>query len=142
MIEFLVAALAALGLAIASYFTAVTYRWSEPDVRWIPAFCRLEEETCASVVFTGQARVFGPPNAVFGQIYYAILIVAAIVDRLDTAPWSHALLAAAAVTVGLAAYLSYSLLRVLRVPCRLCFASHGINLAIFGLLLYRFLARA
>ena len=38
-------------------------------------------------------------------------------------------------TVALALYLSYALLFVMRVPCPLCFASHGINAVIFVLLL-------
>ena len=69
--------LAAVGLTIASYFTAVAYRWMKPDVRWIPSFCRLEERTCASVVFTPSARVFGPPNSLLGQVFYAALLAGA-----------------------------------------------------------------
>lgn len=137
MIEVAVTLLSIVGLAIASYFTAVAYRWVEPDARWMPTFCRLDEKTCASVVFTDQARVFGPPNSVFGQAYYALLIGATLACLFDTVPWSYGLLAIAAVTVCLAGYLSYSLLWVLRVPCGLCFTSHAINIVIFALLLYR-----
>lgn len=127
--------LAAVGLAIASYFTAVAYRWTTPDVRWIPAFCRLEERTCATVVFTPSARVFGPPNSLLGQAFYAALLAGAVAGRLaDPLLWPL-YLAASLVTVGLGAYLSYALLFVLRVPCPLCFASHGINAVICGLLL-------
>lgn len=136
MVELGVALLGLVGLAIASYFTAVAYRWVGPDAHWMPRFCRLDEKTCASVVFTDQARVFGPPNSVFGQVYYAALIAAALAGLLGKAPWSHGLLAAAAVTVCLAGYLTYSLMWVLRVPCRLCFMSHAINVVIFALLLY------
>ncbi len=131
--------LGGVGLAVASYFTAVAYRWVEPDAQWIPALCRLDEKTCASVVFTHQARVFGLPNSVLGQAYYVALIAAGLSGAIDTAPWSHILLGASAATVCLAAYLSYSLLWVLRASCRLCFTSHAINVVIFALLLYRFL---
>ena len=127
--------LAAVGLAIASYFTAVAYRWTKPDVRWIPAFCRLEERACASVVFTPSARVLGPPNSLLGQVFYAALLVGAVAGWLSDPRLWPLYLAASLVTVGLGAYLSYALLFVLRVPCPLCFASHGINAVICGLLL-------
>ena len=44
-------------------------------------------------------------------------------------------LGASFVTVGLGLYLSYSLLFITRVRCPLCFTSHGLNAAIFVLLL-------
>ena len=127
--------LAALGLAISSYFTAVAYRWTTPDVRWIPSFCRLEERTCASVVFTPSARVFGPPNSLLGQAFYAALLAGAAFGRLgDPCLWWF-YLGASLATVGIGVYLSHALLFVLRVPCPLCFVSHGINAVICGLLL-------
>ncbi len=131
----ILALLAAVGLMIASYFTAVRYRWVAPDVRWIPTFCRMDDKTCASVVFTPSAQVFGPPNSLFGQIYYTALLVAVALDAFgDLLVW-QAFVAASIVTVGLALYLGYALLVVLRVPCPLCFTSHGINTVICGLLL-------
>ena len=126
---------AAVGLAIASYFTAVAYRWAEPDVRWIPAFCRLQERTCAAVVFTPSARVFGPPNSLLGQVYYAALLAGTVAGWLADPRFRPLYLGASLATVGLGLYLSYALLFVLRVPCPLCFASHGINAVIAGLLL-------
>lgn len=130
-----VMALAAAGLGISTYFTAVAYRWMRADARWIPAFCRLGERTCAAIVFTPRARVFGPPNSVLGQAFYAALLAGAPLGLLDQ-PLPLALYRGAGlVTVALAVYLSYSLLFVLRVPCPLCFASHGINTVIFVLLL-------
>ena len=127
--------LAAVGLAVSSYFTAVAWRWTTPDVRWVPAFCRLEERTCASVVFTPSARVFGPPNSLLGQLFYAALLAGAASGRLADPQLWWLYLGASLVTVGLGVYLSYALLFVLRVPCPLCFASHGINAVICGLLL-------
>lgn len=127
--------LAAVGLAIASYFTAVALHWMKPDARWIPAFCRLEERTCASVVFTPSARVFGPPNSLLGQLFYLALLAGAVSNWLtDPRLWTL-YLGGSLLTVGLGVYLSYALLFVLRVPCPLCFTSHGINAIICGLLL-------
>lgn len=135
MIPFLIVLLAAAGFLIASYFTAVRYRWVEPEAAWVPQFCRLGEETCASIVFTPRAAVFGLPNSVFGQLYYAALLVGSAAGVLGDEPWKWGYLAAAIVTVGLGTFLTHSLLFVTRVPCKLCFASHAVNLALLVLLL-------
>ena len=129
--------LSVVGFVISTYFTAVAYRWVRADERWIPAFCRMGEQTCASIVFTPRARVLGPPNSLLGQGFYLAILVGLPLGLLDDPTMSRAYLAASLVTVVLGIYLSYSLLFVTRVPCKLCFTSHGINLAIFGLLLLR-----
>ncbi len=133
----IVFALSVVGLTISSYFTAVAYRWIRADEMWIPSFCRLGEQTCASIVFTPRARVFGPPNSLLGQIYYLALLVGTPRGLLDQPPTLWLYLGASLLTVVLGVYLSYSLLFVTRVPCKLCFASHGINAVIFALLLPR-----
>ena len=127
--------LAAIGFVISSYFTAVAFRWIRPDENWIPAFCRMEDRTCASIVFAPQARVFGPPNSLLGQIYYLALLVGLVAGWVDEPRVLGLSVLASLVTVGLAAYLSYQLLYVTRVPCPLCFSAHGINVLIFALLL-------
>ena len=126
--------LAALSFLISSYFTAVAYRWIKPDANWIPSFCRMGEQTCASIVFTPRARVFGLPNSLLGQVFYLALMAAVVGDFLYTKPFVYVYLLASLVTVLLGMYLSYSLLFITRVPCKLCFTSHGINLVIFILL--------
>ena len=131
-----IALLATAGLAIASYFTAVAWRWMPPDAHWIPRVCRKDDRTCASVVFTPSARVFGPPNSLLGQMYYAALIAGAASGTLAD-PWVWKLCVASSLaTVGLGIYLGYALLFVLRVPCPLCFASHAINAVLCGLLFF------
>lgn len=129
--------LSVVGLAISSYFTAVAYRWIRADEKWIPAFCRMEEQTCASIVFTPPARVFGPPNSLLGQIYYLAVLVGIPLGLLDQPRVLGLYLGASLLTVALAVFLSYTLLFVTRVPCKLCFTSHGINIVIFALLLWR-----
>ncbi|MEE3202182.1 MAG: vitamin K epoxide reductase family protein [Acidobacteriota bacterium] len=131
----ILALLALVGLAISTYFTAVAFHWVTPDTRWVPAICRLDSETCASVIFTPSARVFGPPNSLLGQMYYAALIIAIGLDRLIDARVWRIFVATSLVTIGLAVYLSYRLLVTLKVPCPLCFTSHGINAIICGVLL-------
>ncbi len=134
----LIIVLTALGFLISSYFTAVAYRWIQPDANWIPSFCRMGEQTCASIVFTPRARVFGLPNSLLGQVFYVALIGAVAGDFLFTKPLVYLFLLASLVTVFLGMYLSYSLLFLTRVPCKLCFTSHGINLVIFILLVIGF----
>ena len=72
MIDLAIVALSIVGFLISSYFTAIAYRWIRPDERWIPASCRMGEQTCASIVFTPRARVFGLPNSVLGQVYVCL----------------------------------------------------------------------
>ena len=134
MLSILVCLLAALSLLISTYFTAVSYRWVQPDATWLPSFCRMGERTCASIVFTPRARVFGIPNSVLGQVFYSALIAAVLGDFLFTSPLVYFYLLGSFLTVLLGVYLTYSLLFLTRVPCKLCFTSHGINLVIFILL--------
>lgn len=119
--------LAAVGLAISSYFTAVAYRWVRPDARWVPPVCRLDEGTCAAVVHTPRGRLFGVPNSLLGQGYYLALLAAVAVGAVGETPWRPLILITAVITVLLGIYLTYSLLYVTRVHCRLCYASHVIN---------------
>jgi uncharacterized membrane protein len=126
---------ALLGLVLALYFTGVTYGWLRPDVRWIPPVCRLKEETCQRIIDTPEARVFGLPNSVLGLGYYAVILGAVAASPLSPAA-RGVVVGIAWGTVGLGVYLAYRLLRVLRVPCVLCFTAHALNLAIALLVTY------
>jgi len=134
--DWVLVGLCVVGFGISSYFTGVAYRWIKPDTRWIPAFCRMGEETCATIVFTPLARVFGVPNSVLGKIFYATLGIVASWDGLDWTLTRPLLVAASGVSVLLGIYLTHSLILVLRVNCVLCFASHAINLVIFVILIW------
>ncbi len=124
--------LALAGLAIAAYFTGVSYRLIAPDAFFIPRRCRLGEATCARVLDTPRARVFGVPNSLLGTAYYLAVIGLAIAGGAGAAPgWVLVAYRLTALgTVALGAYLSWSLLFLTRVPCVLCFTAHAINLAI------------
>ena len=135
MMLWLLVALCATGVLISGYFTGVTFRWVDPKTRWIPPVCRMGEDTCAFVVVTPQARIFGPPNAVLGLLFYVVLAVAAMGGGLEQAPVRWVLLAASGVTVALGLFLTYSLLFVLRVRCVLCLTSHLVNLGLFIMIL-------
>ncbi len=128
----LLVGLSVVGLLISTYFTAVAYHWVRPDVRWVPSFCRMDEQTCASIVFTPQARVFFFPNSVLGQLYYLGILLGAVFGWIDgPAPLPVLYVVVSALTVSLGVYLSHALLFVNQVACPLCFTAHGINLAIF-----------
>ena len=129
--------LCVVGFGIASYFTGVAYHWVRPDTRWIPAVCRMGEQTCATIVFTPRARVFGVPNSVLGQLFYPLLAVVAVTGGLNEPLIRLVLLGASGVTVLLGAYLTYSLLFVTRVNCVLCFTSHALNVVVFVILLWQ-----
>ena len=126
-----------VGFGISSYFTGVAYRWVAPDTRWIPAVCRMGERTCATIVFTPRAHVFGIPNSVLGQLFYALLAMVAVAGGLNEPVLRLVLIAVSGLTVLLGLYLTYSLLFVTRVNCVLCFTSHALNFAVFVILLSR-----
>ena len=135
MIPISILLLSAISFWIATYFTAVSYRWVNPEASWIPSFCRMGERTCSSIVHTPRARVFGIPNSVLGQIFYLALMAGILGGFIFSSPLFYFYLAGSLLTVLLGVYLTYSLLFLTRVPCKLCFTSHAINLVIFILLL-------
>jgi uncharacterized membrane protein len=135
MIPIFIVLFSVISFLIATYFTAVSYRWIDPTAAWIPSFCRMGERTCSSIVFTPRARVLGIPNSVLGQIFYLILVAGILGGFIFSSPFFYFYLAGSLLTVLLGIYLTYSLLFLTRVPCKLCFTSHAINLAIFILLL-------
>lgn len=135
MLASILALLALAGLAISTYFTAIAYRWIDPEAGYLPGFCRMGKATCASVVFTPRARVFGVPNSLLGQIYYLCLVAGLWAGRLWEAPVLGIALGISFLTVLLGIYLTHSLLFRTRIPCKLCFTSHAINGVIFLLLL-------
>jgi uncharacterized membrane protein len=124
----LVGALAAAGLVLATSFTAAFYRPSSPLARLVPVeWCGLGDGAggCASVVRTPGARVFGPPNSLLGMVFYlAILGFAALGLPADLLPWFTV---AAWATVAFGAYLGYRLLYVERMACTVCWTVHAIN---------------
>lgn len=119
--------LSLIGLWISFYFTAVSYHWISPSVKWIPRFCQLKEATCQLVLETPRAKLFGIPNSVFGIGLYLYLMFFFLGFPL----WWGVAIIATGLAVARSLYLAYSLLFVTRIPCPLCFTSHGINLILF-----------
>lgn len=130
--------LGAAGFVLALYFTLVTYGKVRADSRWIPAVCRMDDQACAKVVHTPEARVLGLPNSVYGMAWYAVVVAVGLRPQVALMlPGRWFLLAlVAAGTVALSGYLAWVLLRKLRVLCPLCFLGHGLNVAIAALLVH------
>ena len=126
--------LSVVGFLISSYFTAVSLRWIEPEAAWIPRFCRLGRQTCATLVFTPRARLLGVPNSVLGQVFYLAIMAGLLEEGLLAPPFIFLYLGASFLTVLMGLFLTCSLIFVTRVPCKLCFTSHALNLVIFLLL--------
>ena len=135
MILILLVILSTLGFFISSYFTALSFYWIQPETKWIPAFCRLGQQTCSRVIFSPRARIFGIPNSLLGQFFYIAILFGTLTQLLFVKPFILLFLSGSFLTVLLAAYLTYSLLFLTRIHCFLCFTSHGINVIIFVLLL-------
>lgn len=128
MILLLLALCASAGLAIALYFSLVTFRVISGESPFIPRFCRMGKATCGRLLHHPDARVFGLPNCLLGTAYYLALIAFLIWG--GTGRFTVPVRVAAWSAVALGVYLSYSLIVRLGVPCRLCLAAHFVNLLI------------
>ena len=120
--------LSAAGFLIAAWFTLVTYGVVPPDGKFIPAFCRMDQGTCATVLRHSDARALGLPNALYGALFYLLVAVSAVAGSGNL--FRQIMILASWIAVALGVYLSYSLLFKIRVRCVLCFTSHAINAAI------------
>ena len=127
----LIILLSAAGLWISIYFTGVYYKWFSPDVMWVPQVCRLDKKSCLNVLDTPRAKIFGIPNSAFGIFVYSYLMLTSYF--ISPVPG----LVLLAFAFGRSIYLAYSLIFVTKIPCKLCFASHAINLTLFILFAYR-----
>ncbi|HEY6952691.1 MAG TPA: vitamin K epoxide reductase family protein [Bacteroidota bacterium] len=130
----LVAVFSCAGLLISLYFTIVYYKPAAGIDRYVPSFCRIEPESCASLLGTRQARLYGMPNFVLGLLFYTGLVGSALSGIL----WKqlHLLLVLGSlVSVATGIYLTDVLIVRLKIHCTLCLASHAINLALCLILL-------
>jgi uncharacterized membrane protein len=125
------------GLLDAAYFVGVTYGWVASEARWVPRACRMDQDTCASIVDTSYGRALGLPNAVYGLGWYSVLAAAGtallVLGRL---PGCSLLVVVGALVVLFSVYLAWSLVQKLDVFCPLCYIAHGLNgLALVALVL-------
>ncbi len=135
MIESLLLLLTATGFLISLYFTGVYYGYLKSDIWWIPAFCRMDQHSCQSILQTSEARIFGIPNFVLGLLFYCALFIVIIGN--SNGFLFDIILAAALFTVILAVSLVYALRIRLKTDCVLCYTAHGINTLIAIILIIK-----
>jgi uncharacterized membrane protein len=123
------ALLAGVGVLISLYFVLVHHKLIRPDARFVPNVCRMDEETCGTILLRPEARLLGIPNFYLGFVYYglALSMVFSGTELLLLDPAG-----AAAIMSG---WLAFALLVRLKINCILCFVSHSINLLMLLLLL-------
>ena len=93
-----------------------------------PEICRLEHGGCAVLFRSPRARLLGVPNAALGVVLYVLLATGLALG------WPPLLLALFTLpAVAMSAFLGYGLI-VNRRECRICWAGHFANAALFLLL--------
>lgn len=123
-----------VGLLISLYFSLVYRGVLRSDSNIIPSFCRMDNDSCLSIIKTREARIIGVPNFYLGILFYLAVLATALFPDLSF--WIlDSLKVASGFTVFVGIVLSYSLLFVIRKKCVLCFTAHVINLLLFIFLL-------
>lgn len=122
------------GFLISLYFALVYNKIIRPDSALVPAFCRLDEQSCGSILATPEARVFRIPNFYLGLGYYVVLLALSFSPALMREILLELRLVSG-FTVFVGIVLTDALVRKLKIRCILCFTSHAINLALFIVLL-------
>lgn len=114
---------AAAGAALYGYYAVLPGWLTGPEI------CRLEEGGCAVLFRSPRAALLGVPNSALGILLYALLAAGLLLD------WPPGLLFAMTVpALAMSVFLGVSLV-VNRRQCRICWAGHGANVALFVLLL-------
>jgi len=123
-----------LGLIVgASASLAALYGHYRVLPAWLtgPEICRLEHGGCAVLFRSPRARLLGVPNAALGVVLYAVLAVGLMLG------WPAALLALFTLpAVAMSAFLGYGLI-VNKQQCRICWAGHCANVALFAMFLVK-----
>lgn len=137
LLKILIIFLTSLGIVISLYFTLATYHIIREDFIESMPICNIRGQK-KRIVDTRYGRVFFLPNSVFGTIYYMGLLVS-VAGWWSTWPhWFELGVTLLSISVVIfSVYLFWSLYAKLRTPCRLCIASHLINLLISGIFIIR-----
>ncbi|MBI3017840.1 MAG: vitamin K epoxide reductase family protein [Deltaproteobacteria bacterium] len=136
MLTFVLIGLVLIGFLISLYFTLVYLDISVPVIDSVANFCRFDTRQCQKVIETESSHLFGVANFVLGLFYYTVLFLYLILP--SSIAWIFFILVVMAcwVVVILSLYLAFELRYVLKIPCRLCFTIHGMNVAIAVLILF------
>lgn len=115
---------ALVGLADSLIFGVNTLRRKETEVP-----CK--DGSCVMLSRTPYARVFFRiPNWVFGIVFYALTVWAAVTTTTGLVGWA---IAGSFVAFVLTLYLVWSLAIKLKVVCKLCYLAHTVNTVLLAL---------
>lgn len=123
----------AMSLGLASALVAAWGRYRDLPA-WLtgPETCRLEGGGCQALFRTPRAALLGVPNALLAAAFYPLLAWGLL------AGWDRRLLlGGASLALAMSVFLAWSLLSR-KLQCRICWAGHWANLAVWGILLWRF----
>ena len=121
---------AAAGAALYGYYAVLPGWMTGPEI------CRLEDGGCAVLFRSPRAALLGVPNSALGILLYALLAAGLLLD------WPPTLLFAMTVpALAMSVFLGVSLL-VNRRQCRICWAGHIANAALFATLLLAMVDRS
>lgn len=132
---FHLALISTFGLLISLYFALVHRNIIRPDSAWLPAICRIDEQSCGSILRTPEAKIIRIPNFYLGIGYYVGLIILSFFPEI-IGEFLFELRVVSGFTVFVGIVLTYSLIWRIRVSCAFCFISHAINLVLFIMLLF------
>ena len=139
-------ACSSLGILLSTYACYVKNN-SQNDSQF-EATCDISESVSCSKVFNSEyGNIFSSigilekgslldlPNAVYGCLFY-ILIILLSIAMPDDQYTSFLLLILTSASMVLSAYLAYILSEVLQVICLVCFSTYACNLALFLSLIF------
>ncbi|MCB0279245.1 MAG: vitamin K epoxide reductase family protein [Calditrichaeota bacterium] len=111
---------------ILSVITALAVYQNKPKlIKLFPMIC--EGDMCHAIIFFLFCRlIFGIPNGVWGSAYYLLVLVGMALG------YAHYLVILTIIPFGISVYLAYQIIAVHQVWCKICLATHVINLALFS----------
>ena len=110
------------GWFLSFYFLGVVSNKIKSNSWWIPSFCRMNENSCSSLVLTKYGNIFGHPNAFWGMIYYSIIILFIFLAILSI-KISYIFFIFSLLAFLLSIYLIFGLFK-LKVNCPICITNH------------------
>ena len=122
------------GWFLSFYFLGVVSKKIEFNSWWIPSFCRMNKNSCSSLVLTKYGNIFGHPNAFWGMIYYSIIILFVFLG-IFSIRINYIFFIFSLVVLFLSIYLIFGLYK-LKINCRICITTHILNFLMIYLTSY------
>jgi len=121
------------GWFLSFYFLGVVSKKIKSNSWWIPPFCRMNENSCSSLVSTKYGNIFGHPNAFWGMLYYSMILLFIFLAILGL-KIKYVFFIFSLVAILLSIYLIFGLYK-LKINCRICITTHLLNFLIIFLTL-------